>query len=110
MAAIFSRLQCVKVQESLWYFLPLCQVSVEFHFLHNVPYWKLQYNSFLYHQGAIATLSGKLKLLDPSQLEQIEGRMYSLSQKINQISEKKETIENNDKTSKVSDGIEKSWK
>ena len=52
-------------------------------------------------KGAIATLSGKLKLLDASQLEQVEGRMYALSQKITQISEKKESLESTEKSSKV---------
>jgi len=61
--------------------------------------------------GAIATLSGKLKLLDASQLEQVEGRMYALSQKITQIAEKKDSIESTEKSSKVAElyEIAKKW-
>ena len=56
-------------------------------------------NSF---QGAIAILSAKTKLLDPSQLEQIEGRVNALGSRLNTMSDKKEAIEEADKGSKVS--------
>jgi len=51
--------------------------------------------------GAITVLAGKLKLLEPGQLEQVEGRMYALTQKLNTISEKKESIEDLEKNTKV---------
>jgi len=51
--------------------------------------------------GAVAVLSGKLKLLDPAQLEQVEGRIAALGQRMNQLSEKKEGVETADKNSNV---------
>ena len=63
-----------------------------------------QTKSYYYiFQGAIAILSAKTKLLDPSQLEQIEGRVNALGSRLNTMSDKKEAIEEADKGSKVSD-------
>ncbi len=52
-------------------------------------------------QGAIGILSAKTKLLDPSQLEQIEGRVQALGSRLNQLTEKKEAVVEADKDSKV---------
>ncbi len=52
-------------------------------------------------QGAIAVLSAKTKLLDPNQLDQVEGRLHALGIRLSQITDKKEAIENADKQNKV---------
>ena len=52
-------------------------------------------------KGAIGILSAKTKLLDPSQLEQIEGRVQALGSRLNQLTEKKEAVVEADKDSKV---------
>ncbi len=46
-------------------------------------------------------LSAKTKLLDPSQLDQIEGRVQALGSRLNQLTEKKEAVVEADKDSKV---------
>ncbi len=52
-------------------------------------------------QGAVALLNAKTKLLEPAQLDQIEGRLQALGQKLGQIQEKKASVEQTDKDSKV---------
>ena len=56
---------------------------------------------FFYYKGAIGILSAKTKLLDPRQLEQIEGRVQALGSRLNQLTEKKEAVVDADKDSKV---------
>lgn len=46
-------------------------------------------------------LSARTKLLDPSQLEHIEGRMLALNHKLTQAAEKKDALENAEKQTKV---------
>jgi hypothetical protein len=52
-------------------------------------------------QGAVVCLTAKTSLFDPDQLDQIEGRMVGLSQKLNSIAEKKDVVEDCDKQTKV---------
>lgn len=52
-------------------------------------------------QGSIAALSTKLRLLDASQLDQIEGRLSALSHRLTQVAESKDKVENQDKLTKV---------
>ena len=60
----------------------------------------LTYSIFGLHQGAVATLSGKSSLLDPTKLDQVEGRLQGLQGKLNAIAEKKATLDE-EKLSKV---------
>lgn len=53
--------------------------------------------------AAIDTLSSKLSLVDPSTLEQIEARIASLLQHLQQIGDKKSKVEELDKQNKVSE-------
>nr|AUG84426.1 dynamitin [Platynereis dumerilii] len=61
--------------------------------------------------GAVGVLSSKVKLLDATQLEQVEGRLHALSQRLTKVVENKETAEEADKTAKVSELFEmvKKW-
>ena len=52
-------------------------------------------------QGSIALLSAKTKLLDGGQLDQVEGRLSALTQRLNQIGEKKDSVDDQEKLSKV---------
>ena len=51
---------------------------------------------------AVAVLSRKVSQLDPSHLEQIDGRLTSLSQKLNQIQERKARVENVERDGRLS--------
>lgn len=44
-----------------------------------------------------------MRLLDASQLDQIEGRLSALSHRLTQVAEKKDAIEDKDKMAKVGD-------
>lgn len=59
---------------------------------------------------AISVLSSKLNLLDPNYLDQIESRLVVLHQCLQQISEKKQQIEDAEKQSKVAELYELSKK
>ena len=50
----------------------------------------------------MGVLSSKVKLLDATQLEQVEGRLHALSQRLTKVVENKEAAEEADKTAKVS--------
>jgi hypothetical protein len=50
----------------------------------------------------VAVLSAKTKLLEPAQVDQMEGRLLAVNQKLSQLLEKKEAVENTDKLNKVS--------
>jgi dynactin-2 len=52
---------------------------------------------------SVSLLTSKLTLLDSTQLDQVEGRLQALSVRLNQISEKKQGLEEADKHSKVSE-------
>ena len=49
----------------------------------------------------MGVLSSKVKLLDATQLEQVEGRLHALSQRLTKVVENKEAAEEADKTAKV---------
>ncbi|XP_064647271.1 dynactin subunit 2-like [Lineus longissimus] len=51
--------------------------------------------------GAVVSLTAKTSLFDPDQLDQIEGRMVGLLQKLNSIAEKKDVVEDCDKQTKI---------
>lgn len=53
--------------------------------------------------GSIEILTSKLSLLEPSHLDHIEGRLASLTQKMNVISEKKVQVEDAEKQNKISE-------
>jgi len=53
--------------------------------------------------GSIEVLTSKLSLLEPSHLDHIEGRLASLSQKMNVISEKKSQVEDAEKQNKIAE-------
>lgn len=53
-------------------------------------------------QEGIALLNARTKLLDPTQLEQVEGRLVALSQKLGQVTQKKEAVEDAERQNKVS--------
>ena len=52
-------------------------------------------------QGAVALLSARTKLLEPSQIDLVEGRVTALIQKLNQAAEKKDALENAERQTKV---------
>lgn len=69
--------------------------------------WKFYLNfkiitkeSFL--QSAVSLLTAKAKLMDPGMLDQMDNRLASVSQKLVQLSEKKEILEHHEKLKKVS--------
>jgi len=53
--------------------------------------------------GSIEVLTSKLSLLEPSHLDHIEGRLASLAQKMNVISEKKSQVEDAEKQNKIAE-------
>ena len=53
--------------------------------------------------GSIEVLTSKLSLLEPSHLDHIEGRLASLAQKMNVISEKKSQVEDAEKQNKITE-------
>jgi len=61
--------------------------------------------------SAVALLSSKVKLLDPVQIDQVEARMHNVSTKLSQLNEKKESIDNSEKSLKLAELFEltKKW-
>ena len=53
--------------------------------------------------GSIEVLTSKMSLLEPSHLDHIEGRLASLAQKMNAISEKKLQVDDADKQIKIAE-------
>ena len=53
--------------------------------------------------GSIEVLTSKLSLLEPSHLDHIEGRLASLAQKMNVVSEKKSQVEDAEKLNKIAE-------
>ena len=53
----------------------------------------------------MASINSKLSLLDPTQIDQVEGRLHNVLQKVNQINEKKATDDSSEKQAKVSRNI-----
>ncbi|ELU15537.1 hypothetical protein CAPTEDRAFT_132300 [Capitella teleta] len=51
----------------------------------------------------VALLTSKTRLLEPSQLDQVEGRLVALNQRLTHISDKKEQAEQSDKLGKVTE-------
>ena len=56
---------------------------------------------FIHIQGAVALLSARTKLLEPQQIDLVEGRVAALLQKLNQAAEKKDAVESAEKQTKV---------
>jgi len=52
-------------------------------------------------QTAVSALASRTKLLDPSQLDQVESRLAIVQQRLTQIAEKKEVLEQSGKLNKV---------
>ncbi|KAG1683768.1 Dynactin subunit 2 [Nymphon striatum] len=52
---------------------------------------------------AVRSLSSKLALLDPTQLDHMDTRLNALQQKLSQVIEKKSSVEDSDKLSKVAE-------
>jgi len=52
-------------------------------------------------QTAVSALASRTKLLDPSQLEQVESRLAVVQQRLTQIAEKKDVLEQSGKLNKV---------
>lgn len=52
---------------------------------------------------AVSALASRTKLLDPSQLDQVEARLAIVQQRLTQITEKKEVLEQTGKLNKVSE-------
>ncbi|CAE1317956.1 DCTN2 [Acanthosepion pharaonis] len=51
--------------------------------------------------NAVASINSKLSLLVPAHIDQVEGRLHHVLQKVNQISEKKATDDSSEKQAKV---------
>ena len=52
-------------------------------------------------QTAVSALASRTKLLDPSQLDQVESRLAVVQQRLTQIAEKKDVLEQSGKLNKV---------
>jgi len=52
-------------------------------------------------QSAVSALASRTTLLDPSQLDQVESRLAVIQQRLTQIAEKKEALEQSGKLNKV---------
>lgn len=54
-----------------------------------------------YLQGAVAVVNSKMSLLEPTNVEQVEVRLHSVIQKLDKITEKKSTQQDDEKQNKV---------